>query len=221
MPRPTWTAAARRNAELACNFINPSHRAQVHGFADTNVSNGRDMYAVNCWSEGPDESLAMWKEYAGRTDGVAVQSTAARLYRSIRIPQKFMRLDSVRYVDMISHDMGAYEGNQAIERAFLKDLRFRPESEIRLATMNLVCPGTLNADGSPPSKTQLSGPGMFDPERPGLYLLVDLSWLIRSVITAPESTEADQLLVAEACRAAGLTCKVRRSRFAQEQAGTA
>ena len=195
---------------MARAFPNADHRAQILAFSNDNVSNGRDLYVVNCWFESPEESLVMWQKYAG-PNGIAVQSTVARLRRSVRCAQEYTRLARVRYVDMKTHDMGAYKGSQAIERAFLKDFRFRHESEIRLATMNIVCPGTLNTDGSPPSKSQLSGLGAFDPERLGLFMEIDLSRLVRAVVTAPGAKDSRRAEVVALCKTAGVICGVRPS----------
>ena len=211
MPEPTRRAAQARDLQMARTFPSPIYRAQIAAATNDNVSNGRDMYVANCWFEGPDESQVMWEQYAGDADGIAVQSTVARLRRSVRCAQEWTRLDRVRYVDMKTHDMGIYKGSQAVERAFLKDLRYRHESEVRLVTMNVVCPGTLNPDGSPPSGTQLSGPGAFDPERTGLFLLVDLAWLVRAVIIAPGASDLHRSEIVAACSAAGLACEVRQS----------
>ena len=73
-----------------------------------------------------------------------------------------------------------------------------------MVTMNLVAPSCLNADGTPPTPTQLSGPGMFDPERPGLFVRANIAELVRVVRLAPGATPSFCAQVQRAARDLGL-----------------
>jgi hypothetical protein len=153
----------------------------------------------------------MWDEYTGSTEGVAIRSTLTRLDRAILAKQEFTSIGRVQYVDLSEYDMSTYQGHQAHERALLKQKEYSFESEVRIVTMNLVCPGCLNADGSPPTQAQLGGPGMFDPNRPGLYLQVDLHTLIEKVVTAPGAAPWFHDLVCRLCKRYGIPSKVEGS----------
>jgi len=96
--------------------------------------------------------------------------------------------------------MGIYHGHQAGERALLKQTKCSFENEVRIVTQNLACPGCLNPDGSPPTETQLAGPGMFDPSRPGHTLRVDPNTLIEAVVTAPGAELWFHDLVGKLCK---------------------
>jgi hypothetical protein len=180
---------------------------------DRSVADGRDVLVVNCWFLGNAESQRMWNEYVGSVEGVAVRSTLKRLDQSILAKQEFTTIGKVKYVDFSEHDMGIYHGHQAGERALLKQTKYSLENEVRIVTMNLVCPGCLNVDGSPPTETQLAGPGMFDPSRPGLYLRVDTNTLIEAVVTAPGTGLWFHGLVGKLCKRYQIEGPVERSKL--------
>ena len=210
LPEKTRNALVVEDLRWKESFA-PELHDQLASMTDDNVKSGRDMLVVNCWFLGGGESTRMWGEYASLSEGVAVRSTLSRLEGAIVAKQKFTRIGRVKYVDFATHDMGRYAGNQAGERALLKQLAYAHESEVRITTLNLVCPGTLNADGSPPTPLQLSGPGMFDADRAGLYLRVDLNVLAESIVTAPQATPWFQDLVSRLCARYGMKCVVERS----------
>lgn len=191
----------------------PELQEQLAGMTDRSVADGRDVLVVNCWFLGETESLRMWNEYVGSVEGVALRSTLKRLDQSILAKQEFTMIGKVRYVDFSEHDMGIYHGHQAGERALLKQIKYSFENEVRIVTMNLVCPGCLNVDGSLPTETQLAGPGMFDPSRPGLYLRVDPNTLIEEVVTAPGTEQWFHDLVGKLCKRYQIKAPVERSRL--------
>jgi hypothetical protein len=49
---------------------------------ETTVTTWRNRTFVSCWTALPDESHALWRIYCGATEGVAVQTTLARLKES-------------------------------------------------------------------------------------------------------------------------------------------
>jgi len=191
----------------------PELQEQLAGMTDRNVADGRDVLVVNCWFLGESESPQMWKEYVGSTEGVAIRSTLKRLDQSILAKQEFTTIGKVNYVDFSKYDMGIYIGSRAGERALLKAEKYSFENEVRIVTHNLVCPGCLNPDGSPPTRTQLDGPGMYDPDRPGLYLQVNLRMLIETVITASGAAPWFNDLVAKLCKRYQLDATVEKSKL--------
>ena len=191
----------------------PELQEQLAGMTDRNVADGRNVLVVNCWFLGESESPQMWKEYVGSTEGVAIRSTLKRLDQSILAKQEFTTIGKVNYVDFSRYDMGIYTGSRAGERALLKAKKYSFENEVRIVTHNLVCPGCLNPDGSPPTRTQLDGPGMYDPNRPGLYLQVKLRMLIETVITAPGAAPWFNDLVAKLCKRYQLDATVEKSKL--------
>ena len=191
----------------------PELQEQLASMTDRNVADGRDVLVVNCWFLAESESEQMWKEHVGSTEGIAIRSTLKRLDQSILAKQEFTTIGKVKYVDFSKHDMGVYHGSQAGERALLKEERYSFENEVRIVTNNLICPGCLNPDGSPPTRSQLAGPGMFDPGRPGLYLQVNLGTLIEAVVTAPDAEHWFHDLVGKVCKRYQINRPVERSRL--------
>ncbi len=211
LPERTRAAMIGEHLKWTKAFPQPGLQQQLATMATKNVGDGRDLLVVSSWFMGERESQRMWDEYAPFSDGVAILSTIERLERAILAKQEFTTIGRVKYVDFSTHDMGIYHGHQADERALLKRLEYSHECEIRIVTMNLVCPGCLNADGSPPTATQLAGPGMYNPNRPGLYLQVDLNVLVESVVTNPRATQWFHDLVSRLCRRYGVRSTVKRS----------
>ena len=191
----------------------PELQEQLAGLTDRNVRNGRHVLVVNCWFLGETESRQMWKDYVGSTEGVAIRSTLRRLNDSILVKQEFTTIGKVNYVDFAKYDMGVYDGSRAGERALIKAKKYSFENEVRIVTHNLVCPGCLNPDGSPPTTTQLDGPGMYDPNQPGLYLQVNLKMLIETIITAPGAAPWFYDLVGRLCKRYQLEPTIERSKL--------
>lgn len=191
----------------------PDLQEQLAGMSDRNVADGRDVLVVNCWFLGEAESEQMWKEYVGSREGVVIRSTWERLDKSILAKQEFTAIGKVNYVDYSKYDMGVFEGHQAGARALLKEDKYSFENEVRIVTHNLVCPGCLNPDASPPTETQLAGPGTFDASRPGLYLQVSLKTLIDAVVTAPGAERWFHELVRKLCERYQIEASVERSKL--------
>ena len=210
IPPPTKRRLQAESRRWDHVFPDPAHRRQLREAADDNESSGRSVLAVNCWFADDTETPEMWETYVGSTEGVAIESSCELLAENL-VHQEYARIGLVRYVDFEQEDMGLYLGNQAIERAFLKRPQFAAERELRIATMNIVGPGCLNADGTPPSQQQLAGPGMFDPDRPGFFVRANVGGLLRAVRLAPGASESFATAVRKAVAAAGLSFTVRRS----------
>ena len=212
LPYKTRESMIATNLEWRPTFEGrPELQDQLAGMSDRNVSGGRDVLVVNCWFLGNTESQRMWNEYVGSVEGVAFRSSLSRLDRSILAKQEFTTIGKVKYVDFSEYDMGKYHGHQAGERALLKQTEYSFENEVRIVNMNLVCPGCLNVDGSPPTATQEAGPGMFDPSRPGLYLQVEPNTLIEAVVTAPGAEQWFYDLVGKLCKRYQIKSPVEKS----------
>jgi hypothetical protein len=211
LPEKTRSAMVAEDLEWLNAFSHPDMKQQLAKMTDRNVEDGRSVLVVNCWFSGKQESKRMWQDYASLDEGIAIRSTLERLDRSILVKQKFTTIGKVQYVNFSDHEMDSYAGNQACERALLKEASYSHEMEVRIITHNVVCPGTLNPDGTAPTSRQLSGPGMFNPDRPGLYLLVNINTLIEAVVYSPSSTPEFRDKVLRMCKEHGLSCPVEHS----------
>ena len=63
------------------------------------LKNLRTWFAVSCWHENPHESEAMWGLYATRNAGVAIRSTARRLFQACGASPRPIYVSRVKYID--------------------------------------------------------------------------------------------------------------------------
>jgi hypothetical protein len=93
-------------------------------------------FGVSCWHINEHESEAMWQLYTAAGQGVAIESTKARLERALK--GTGIVVDQVRYMDF---DADEIEKGHKDYGLFLKRKSFAHEQELR-ATIRLPTPGT-------------------------------------------------------------------------------
>jgi hypothetical protein len=192
-------------------FASQEHRRQIDEWPVRNEADGRELLVTSCWFAGEAESPAMWSEYGGSTEAVAVKSTIGRLARHIYVPHEetVSQLGFVQYIDRANFEMGTYEASQAIERAFLKDRsKFGHENEVRIVTMNFKTTKCITPEGAPYLPEQIAGAKMNNFENPGLYVGTNLSGLIHEVVLAPGAHPWFERLVRRLVESQGITSKV-------------
>jgi hypothetical protein len=96
-------------------------------------------FGVSCWHINEHESEAMWQLYTTAGQGVAIESTKARLERALR--GEGIIVDLVRYMDFESDEIEKGHKHYGL---FLKRKSFAHEQELR-ATIRLPTPGTGTA----------------------------------------------------------------------------
>ncbi|MET4478003.1 DUF2971 domain-containing protein [Bradyrhizobium sp. F1.13.3] len=190
---------------------NPGFTEQIKNSSNRNVEDGRELTLANCWFCSEEESSAMWRDYAGSHEGVAVVSTIKLLRQHVYCDPQFSSIGRVQYVDLSSHVMSHYEANQAGERAFLKGNGFAAEREVRMTTMSIRGPMCVNLDGTDMRPDQYSGLGMNNFDCPGLYIKADLRSLIRRTVLAPDAPVFLEHLVRKMSHLAGVDSPVERS----------
>jgi hypothetical protein len=211
LPTNTRRRIHQRNLDMSKDFP-AEFRPQFETMIDVNVQDGRDMTVCCSWFAGDLESSRMWNEYAPEADSVLVWSTIERLDQSLLSKQEFTQiLEVTDYVDYDNFDMDDFTAAQAHKRSQVKGRSFEHEKEVRLVSMNLVCPGCLNPDGSLPTQLQLSGPGMYDKNRRGIYMLVDLNKLILRMTISPKAKDSDRAKIDALRLAAGLKAELQNS----------
>lgn len=188
-PEPARSRLKSQHRDMENWFQDEERKQQIRRSLEDNEENGRELIVANCWFIGDQESKRMWIEYAKGDEGVVIQSSARDLARSLVMSHKKFWIGKVNYIDPVCHDgMDAYEAHQAHLRAFLKSKKYLHENELRVATMNWVAPGCLNPDGSPQNEKQRAGL-VYSPERPGIFVRVNLHTLIRGLRVAPGATD--------------------------------
>lgn len=118
-------------------------------------------FGVNCWHVNEHESEAMWQLYAAAGQGIAIESTKARLEGALR--GDGIVVDQVRYMDFDSDEIEKGHRHYGL---FLKRRSFAHEQELR-ATILLPTLGTGIA--VPCDLSRLIAQIHVSPEAPSYY----------------------------------------------------
>ncbi len=211
---PTEVLMRQKNEEIKGFFNTPDAHQQIDNWPNKNVEDGRELTLVNCWFLGPDESLAMWDEYVGsKTEGVAVKSTIGRLIQNVATMKEVSEIGKIKYVDFSKHEMGLYEAHQACERAFIKDLKYSHEREVRISTMSFKHPYCVDMKGRQFTPEECSGKNMNNFDQDGLYILINLSGLASSIIMSPYSSDWCKNTVSRVLELSKLNIPIERSKL--------
>jgi hypothetical protein len=208
-------ALKSQHLEMETWFEDEERKSQVRRFVEHNEFSGRDLIVASCWFIGEDDCEDMWAGYAKDSEGVAIKSTVGALMRSLTqaLKNKWW-IGRIKYVDLSTHQMNAYDGSQAHLRAFLKGMKYSHEIELRVATMNWVVRGCLNPDGSP--QTERQGMGLCDVSNgPGIYVQADHSTLIIEMRSAPGAGDAQRAKIELLMSKAGLRVPLGQSEIAR------
>lgn len=189
MPVPTKKMMNERHQAMKKNF-SPELHWQFNEMASRNEEDSRELLVVNCWFLSETESSRMWREYGGGNDAVAIKSTVRQLLHNVGVPhdKHATHMGRVKYVDHRNHIMSAYEANQGIERAFLKDAeKYQHEKELRIATLNIKTRYCIKPDGEPYNESEVQGKNMNNFDNPGLYIAVRFKELVSEIVVSPNS----------------------------------
>ncbi|RYY72252.1 MAG: DUF2971 domain-containing protein [Chitinophagaceae bacterium] len=149
---------------------------------------------VNCWHINPNESDGMWRLYMDNNEGVAIQTTGARITRTMEDPAEDIEMSKVRYIDY-ERDIWyhpedfPHRSYNMITPLIHKRAEFGHEQEFRL--FHLIEVATRTTD-------------YWQPDQHGRNIPVNLDTLIERVCLHPTATEADCNNVLNLLAAAGL-----------------
>lgn len=128
-------------------------------------------HAINCWHMNDYESAAMWKLYLKSSEGIAIQSTYAKLKKSL-IDDEIICLGKVKYIDYDTDFIGA--GN--ILNPFVhKRKSFSYEQEVRA----LMSKWPVSEDGGTDFPR--------DTIEHGVQIRVDIETLVERIFVAPNA----------------------------------
>ena len=157
--------------------------------------------AVSCWHQNYYESVAMWKLYVPGPEGVAIQTTVAKL-KQLDEPSDFA-IGEVRYLDYEKEsqpNIGATCPSLApYAIVFQKRRSYEHEREVRVVIFN---------PADDPCQTSVP------PERlgaAGFGVPVRLGDLIERIVVSPEFPPWAISPLQQIVRAAGLTSEIERS----------
>jgi hypothetical protein len=135
---------------------------------------------ASCWHLAPDESAAMWAVYAGRNQGIAIQSTINSISRAFPAAteedtKKILKIGLVRYIDPDAEEKLPFLVN-SYQLALTKRYWYSYENELRI-----MCSPIDN--WVEPLSVQHAG-GF---KRVGLWVHCNLKQAIERVIIAPNA----------------------------------
>lgn len=214
MPKPTKEIMNKLFHEMKAPFPAEQHW-QFDEMVSRNEQSSRELLLVSCWFLSESESSRMWKEYGGENNAIAIKSTVRQLVENIGVPRDphATHIGRVKYIDHSNHLMRAYDANQGIERAFLKDTeRYSHENELRIATLNVKTRYCVKPDGEPYKESEIQGKNMNNFNAPGLYIAIRFQQLVSEIVVSPNSGEWIVLLLRRIMKLNNLNIPVSASR---------
>ncbi|MDO7875050.1 hypothetical protein Q5H93_09940 [Hymenobacter sp. ASUV-10] len=140
----------------------------------------RRIHVVNCWHNNSNESDAMWRLYLKSNEGVAIQTTTARLIQSLEGTAQDIDISKVRYLD---YDKGVFYGADYPHRSYNmfmplihKRNEFIHEREVRIIHQVREAENDLEFWDKQPSDK-------------GMFIKLDIGILVDKVILPPTSDE--------------------------------
>lgn len=156
----------RRHVEAYGQWMRESKVPITPDMANRSIFGPRWSYqtAACCWHKSQHESAAMWKLYLKADQGIAVQTTFARLSKSIT-DKVDVYVGEVRYID---YDEDIFPDNHGFTVALHKRKSFDHEKEVRALVYGHGSAGHPDA-----------------PMAPVASIEVDLPTLIETVVVSP------------------------------------
>jgi len=158
----------------------------------------RRLLCISSWHQNMGESDAMWKIYARDNKGIAIRSSIDRFMRALEPScQDKVFLGKVRYVDYFPDDARNY----VIEPAFVKDLSYAHEKEVRA----VVWDDTAN------NRTKEEWLSIQLPT--GVKVPIDPKVLVEKVILSPDAEYWYRDLIERVARKFDLDVAIEVSRY--------
>jgi hypothetical protein len=166
------------NLQVRQGLANEPEYANTFASWDKDFEEFLRFTVVNCWHMNPTESVAMWKLYLARGEGVAIRSTFSRLSTSFDKPSSLLVKSDGKPVDIYIGEveytdpryMAVGEG-YAFYRIMHKDFSFNYEHELR-AVIGL-------------QEQVLKQSKQTETVEIGIYIPVKLETLIEKVVLPP------------------------------------
>jgi hypothetical protein len=180
------------------------HRESIAKMAKTMqqlTKNWPRYTAVNCWHMNEHESAAMWKLYLKSDEGIAVQSTYARLKQSL-IDEEAIFLGIVKYID---YETDSIEPDNLLAPFLHKRKSYEHEREVRAFVVKW--PVSDQEKGMDFNKDTIND---------GLAIKIDIATLVERIYVAPTAPDWFADLVKNAVIRFGCTFEVEHSRLSEK-----
>jgi len=200
-----FVESARQGGVARANKFGVPEKAtevgSLHVWSKTKqVQKNGEAYRYMCWHENREESIAMWKLYTQGKDGVAIQTTIARMESCLsELPYA-----GVGRVNYSGHEMDEGEkSSRNMPFTLLKRLSFAHEQEMRLRIHNYDRPELADVWGREFSENK-EGPR-------GGVVKIDIGHLIVRIVASPEYPAWAIPTLQSIVSSAGLAVKVETS----------
>jgi hypothetical protein len=187
------TAGNQASIERTIASVPVEQREAVRAGIAENTREGLRSLGVNCWHLGDYESAAMWRLYVRGNQGLALQSTFARLRQSLGASPLEVHIGKVNYID---YEKETFPEDNMFWQFLHKRRSFEYERELRAIIWEPRW-GTW--------KVRDQG------EVPGINLEVDLETLLERVYVSPTSPQWFEDLVRSTSLQYGVQCDVLKS----------
>lgn len=174
-----------------------------HAFEENSrlYERNRRCVAISCWYIGEQESEAMWREFAGEIDGVAIRTGVGKIRSALAPWDRHLCARKIEYVE--NHDVEFTKfGCPFFPFSIKRQRKFAHESELRI----IYGEGKGCVEGSPLYKA----PEIFSR---AVRIHVDPSVLIDEIVLSPRSTPSVFDKVREVTQEEGLDISVVSSRL--------
>ena len=180
----------------------PEQRAHVqHQLTNGIYKNASTyLYGVNCWHINEHESAGMWRLYLKSNEGIAIQTSYAKLKQALMPSPLTCYLGVVNYID---YDNDITGSDNLFIPLVHKRKHFEHENEVRA-----VAPIAYNLP-------QRGNPRTPDQLHPGIKVGVSLKELIERVYVSPNSPPWLSQLVRDTCQKFGFDFEVVNSRLSE------
>lgn len=152
----------------------------------------REWIFVNCWHINSTDSVSMWELYGKKNNGIAIQSTFARLRYSLPSRGYNIQIGMVNYID---YDRDIIPFGNAFHALFCKKRNFVHEQELRAAFLK---------------------PSITNDIPPGLNISCNLNTLIDKIFVSPDSPDWFKELVSSILEKYSLDIEVKRSNLDED-----
>ncbi|MEM7132099.1 MAG: hypothetical protein AAF702_37685 [Chloroflexota bacterium] len=154
----------------------PVDKHEIYFMDVANISNllkkWAECNAISCWHLNEQESAAMWRLYLKSDEGIAIQSTFARLRDSIT-DDRTVYIGTVRYID---YETDWFDPINLYEALLHKRKSFEHERELRAVV-------TAISTGPEEREIDFSKSEITD----GIKIAVNVNMLIENIYVAPDA----------------------------------
>lgn len=165
----------------------------------------RNLTYVNCWHINDNENSFMWENYAmcHGNEGVAIQTDLNAVKAAVEKVERKISDMRISYVNFKTHYVEYFMQNP-FEFIALKDVKYEPENELRLVTVENEYPDIDVDDFYSVYSKQYSN-------HSGELIAVDLNQLIKRIYLAPNSTDRFAQLVKDLIKSKDLDIEIIKS----------